>query len=767
MGIEDQGQKAKVESIEGQGTESEKSSQPQEYNAVNANGSSSPVRWWYKITDPRDSGLQKLVKRLKTKRHHSKHVEEKTASPAPRVIFSIFRLIVMVVVFCLLVSSSVRLLQWAINAYTTVDNIPAYSFQDLFSHDYRNSLLRQAGDPGGVEGRVFLNQILYGAIYLLFFAIFNRFWLATGLYSTLVIVFAAATRIKVALRDEQVLPSDLTIVGGNAGQVGSFVPPSYIPMIRTAILAIVALWVICALLWWIFGSCRLVWWDANKKIWVPTRIIVAILPIIICVSFAQGFGNPGSWSWTFAQNKGDSPILYDAVPDGQQNGPLVSFLRYVSPKVMDKPQNYSQQTMESLAAKYKNIAKTINEDRKAKLTDSTVIFVLSESYSDPTRVPGISLNEDPLPFVRQTKANTTSGLMLSSGYGGGTANLEFQELTGMSTSNFSASLTSPYQQLVPRMAWAPSFNQIWNSEYAKEPGVASQAVHPNWGSMYMRNSDFKKFKFKHFYTAHGPEYIKHQDKIDRNPYISDASAYQEVLDLLNNKATYKHPQFIQLTTMQNHMGFENWYDNNQFQASSTTGQQLSDAEKTHIQTYAKGVNHTDQAVKDFLESLDKLDKPITIVWYGDHLPGIYDNEIKDAKNNLLMHETDYFIWSNASSRNAGIGLANSQNQYTSPNYFAAQAAEHMGAKVSPYLAFLTQMHHAIPAMEPAIYASTDWSSISAQDPATFLDSDGNRISSSKLSKEQKDLLADYKLIQYDITAGKHYLKDSDFMALPR
>lgn len=148
MGIEDQEQKAKVESIEEQRTESEKSSQSQEYNAVNASGSSSPVRWWYKITDPRDSGLQKLVKRLKTKRHHSKHVEEKTASPAPCVIFSIFRLIVIVVVFCLLVSSSVRLLQWAINAYTTVDNIPAYSFQDLFSHDYRNSLLRQAGDPG-------------------------------------------------------------------------------------------------------------------------------------------------------------------------------------------------------------------------------------------------------------------------------------------------------------------------------------------------------------------------------------------------------------------------------------------------------------------------------------------------------------------------------------------------------------------------------------------------------------------------------------------
>ena len=60
------------------------------------------------------------------------------------------------------------------------------------------------------------------------------------------------------------------------------------------------------------------------------------------------------------------------------------------------------------------------------LTDSTVIMILSETFSDPTRVPGIELTEDPMPDIRSIKETTTSGLMLSPGYGGGTANIEIR-----------------------------------------------------------------------------------------------------------------------------------------------------------------------------------------------------------------------------------------------------------------------------------------------------------------------------------------------------
>ncbi len=68
-----------------------------------------------------------------------------------------------------------------------------------------------------------------------------------------------------------------------------------------------------------------------------------------------------------------------------------------------------------------------------------------------------------MPNIRKIKENTTSGYMLSSGYGGGTANLEYMGLTGMSMANFDSSLSSPYQQLVPGQHWTPTINQLWGA----------------------------------------------------------------------------------------------------------------------------------------------------------------------------------------------------------------------------------------------------------------------------------------------------------------
>ena len=97
------------------------------------------------------------------------------------------------------------------------------------------------------------------------------------------------------------------------------------------------------------------------------------------------------------------------------------------------------------------------------MTDNTVIMMLSETFSDPTRVPGVSFSEDPIPNIRQIKTQTTSGLMLSPGYGGGTADIEYQALTGLSMANYSPTLSIAYQQLVPSLKWAPTINQAWNA----------------------------------------------------------------------------------------------------------------------------------------------------------------------------------------------------------------------------------------------------------------------------------------------------------------
>ena len=52
---------------------------------------------------------------------------------------------------------------------------------------------------------------------------------------------------------------------------------------------------------------------------------------------------------------------------------------------------------------------------------------------------------------------------------------------------------------------------------------------------------------------------------------------------------------------------------------------------------------TDQATQEFLNELDALDKPVTVVFYGDHLPGIYSSASEDDNNSLALHLTDYFI----------------------------------------------------------------------------------------------------------------------------
>ena len=76
---------------------------------------------------------------------------------------------------------------------------------------------------------------------------------------------------------------------------------------------------------------------------------------------------------------------------------------------------------------------------------------------------------------------------------------------------------------------------------------------------------------------------------------------------------------------------------------------MEDDEKESIETYQKGAALTDEATADFLDKLDAIDKPITVVFYGDHLPGIYSSASEDDNNSLALHLTDYFIWSNKAS----------------------------------------------------------------------------------------------------------------------
>lgn len=600
-----------------------------------------------------------------------------------------------------------------------------------------------------------LNVILVALLYLMLLMLFNRFWTASIVILAVGIIVAAIEHFKVEIRYEAILPADLGFLGSNTGNMLTFIPAGAHVTILVALGAFAVLLALILVLRHFDGrKGRMIRTD-NLTLNLTSRLILLLLPILVFALYCIHVSTTDSLANKFSRALGDTPSMWDSVYDAQRNGPLVAFTRQLNPKIMDKPSNYSEETMKKVAARYQKEAETINASRTNNLTDSTVVYVLSESFSDPSRVPGLKTNKDSMPNIRKIKAGTTSGLMLSSGYGGGTANLEYMGLSGLSMANFESSLSSPYQQLVPSQHWTPTINQLWGAP------VNSLGYHPYESSMYSRATNYKKFGFSHFYTLTGPDVIKYQDKIDESPYVSDKSSYDSALEGIKSGKTNK---FIQIITMQNHMPYHEWYENNDYTAESTTGTPLGDDEQQSIETYQKGVEITDQATQEFLNELDALDKPVTVVFYGDHLPGIYSSASEDGNNSLALHLTDYFIWSNKASSSQGNKASDAA--YSSPNFFVAQAADHMNAKVSPYLAFLTEMHSKIAAMEPPVVNKVQgWDRI-PEGQNIYLDQNGNPMSTDDFDKETKQLLADYKLIQYDITAGKNYLKDTDFMTLP-
>lgn len=600
-----------------------------------------------------------------------------------------------------------------------------------------------------------LNVILVALLYLMLLMLFNRFWTASIVILAVGIIVAAIEHFKVEIRYEAILPADLGFLGSNTGNMLTFIPAGAHVTILVALGAFAALLALILVLRHFDGrKGRMIRTD-NLSLNLTSRLILLLLPILVFALYCIHVSTTDSLANKFSRALGDTPSMWDSVYDAQRNGPLVAFTRQLNPKIMDKPSNYSEETMKKVAARYQKEAETINASRTNNLTDSTVVYVLSESFSDPSRVPGLKTNKDSMPNIRKIKAGTTSGLMLSSGYGGGTANLEYMGLSGLSMANFDSSLSSPYQQLVPSQHWTPTINQMWGAP------VNSLGYHPYESSMYSRATNYKKFGFSHFYTLTGPDVIKYQDKIDESPYVSDKSSYDSALEGIRSGKTNK---FIQIITMQNHMPYHEWYENNDYTAESTTGTPLGDDEQQSIETYQKGVEITDQATQEFLNELDALDKPVTVVFYGDHLPGIYSSASEDGNNSLALHLTDYFIWSNKASSSQGNKASDAA--YSSPNFFVAQAADHMNAKVSPYLAFLTEMHSKIAAMEPPVVNKIQgWDRI-PEGQNIYLDQNGNPMPTDDFDKETKQLLADYKLIQYDITAGKNYLKDTDFMTLP-
>jgi hypothetical protein len=254
------------------------------------------------------------------------------------------------------------------------------------------------------------------------------------------------------------------------------------------------------------------------------------------------------------------------------------------------------------------------------------------------------------------------------------------------------------------------------------------ALHPFSTEMYRRRDVYRTFGFDRFVyddTMHRPTRIGH------HAYVSDASAFGEIERTLRTEPA---PVFMNVVTMQNHMPYAGRYDD-PVQVTGPDGQTPTDAGQ-----YVRGLEHSDAAMRTLVGDLRRLDEPTVLVFYGDHLPGFYPRSVFEANSGAQMHRTPYFVWANFPARGRPASATGPAPAVVSPTHFIDLAAERAGDAVTPYYALLTELRRQVPALEGQ----------------TLLGPAGRPEPRSQLSPRARQLLRDYRLVQYDLSVGRRY-----------
>jgi len=311
-----------------------------------------------------------------------------------------------------------------------------------------------------------------------------------------------------------------------------------------------------------------------------------------------------------------------------RNGIIVGFLYNARTRTVAEPEGYSQEALEAVAAKYNLIAEAGNKYRRdlAK-EDVDILFVMNESFYDPeiVREQYPYSGGDITPNLRRLQQEAISLTVYSPEYGGGTANVEFEALTGL-TNYFYGGM--PYQDVVARISNFTSLARI-----LKPMGYETIGMHPYNGTFYKRDFAYKNMGFDRFIDENG---FTHTDTVGNSNYISDRAAYDEVLDILSSGGGKK---FINLVTMQNHMPWGSIFDNHEFVSSAGTeyDEELTD--------YYSLLHESDAALGYLIERLSSFDRNVIVVFWGDHAPGRHGS-FEDANSKDTSHYTPMIIWQN-------------------------------------------------------------------------------------------------------------------------
>ncbi|EDZ52788.1 phosphoglycerol transferase [Bacillus cereus AH1134] len=560
-----------------------------------------------------------------------------------------------------------------------------------------------------------LSFVVIYAIYILVYNLIGKVFLSMVLTSCTLVILCIVNYLKLIFRGDPLYPSDFTQITHMQSvipMVMDYFSWSYIFVIIVSIVACIV------------AGIYMRRYIQNVKIHLGIRALLVVGSIFVLYAY-------GNFANTFMnkvfQKSGVDFVLWNQNENYASNGFVLGFISNLDTTVMEKPKNYSKENMLQIANDIKkqysgNIG---NQKKKEK---PNIIFVMSESFWDPTKVTNLSFSEDPVPNLHHYIENFPGGQTISPTFGGNTANVEFEALTSYSMSLLKPG-SIPYQQVITNKKEVPSIPTA-----LKKEGYYTSAIHSFGRTFFKRDDVYKVLGFDKFNAEDTMENVD----IDGD-YISDLAMSKEIIAELEEQ---KQPTFIHAVTMQNHFPFtEGRFGENLIEISGLENEES----KGELETYTEGLRRSDEALQYLIEQLDNLDRPTLLVFFGDHLPSLGTNKSfykengyitneKTPSERLAMAQTPLLMYANFDMPNDNLGLV-------SPIHFSNLIFDYAGLNKSLFYQFLSELYKEIPVLRDELK----------------VDKNGEVIND--LTKKQKEMLEQYKMLQYDLLVGNQYSKD--------
>ena len=350
---------------------------------------------------------------------------------------------------------------------------------------------------------------------------------------------------------------------------------------------------------------------------------IVVLASIVSVMF---IGLPVTTS--AAQNANIVASYFSNIAQSYENyGFIYGFSSSVVDRGMSKPDDYTEEHVAEITDK---VDSTKQETTVTKDDAPNIICVLLESFCDPDEIKFLHYNDDPIPTFHKLEENYSTGYLTVPVVGAGTANSEFEVLTGMRIQYFGTG-EYPYKTILKKTDCESTAADLASI------GYGTHAVHNNGGNFYSRVNAFSMMGFDTFTSK---ELMNIQTYTPNGSWATDDILVDETIKTLDS--TPNQPDFTYTITVGTHGDYpkEQVIENPKYTANGAFDEET----KNQWTYYINQLNEVDTFMADLIDNVSKRDENTVIVFFGDHLPtmGLQDSDMRSGD----IYKTKYVTWNN-------------------------------------------------------------------------------------------------------------------------